>query len=90
VADGATIEDRIKQLLAARLQVSPDVLAESGTETSLLGRGIGLDSMEALALANAIEAEFDLEIADDDLTRELFATIGSVAAYVRGALASRS
>jgi acyl carrier protein len=90
VADASSIEDRIKQILAARLQISPDVLATSGAETSLLGRGIGLDSMEALALANAIEAEFDLEIADDDLTRELFATIGSVAEYVRGALAGRS
>ena len=88
--EAPSIEDRIKQLLAARLQISRDVLAESGADTSLLGRGIGLDSMEALALANALEAEFDLEIADDDLTRELFATIGSVAAYVRTALASRS
>ena len=90
MADASPIEDRIKQILAARLQISPEILANSGAETSLLGRGIGLDSMEALALANAIEAEFDLEIADDDLTRELFATIGSLAAYVRGALASRS
>ena len=90
MSNASSIEDRIKQILAARLQIGVDVLAKSGAETSLLGRGIGLDSMEALALANAIEAEFDLEIADDDLTRELFATIGSVAAYVLGALAGRS
>ena len=85
-----SIEDRIKHLLAERLRIDAAVLAESGADTSLLGRGIGIDSMEALALANAIEAEFDLGIADEDLTRELFATIGSLAAYVRAALAGRS
>jgi len=86
VADG--IEERIKALLAARLQIPPDVLATSGAETSLLGRGIGLDSMEALTLANAVETEFGIAIADDDLTVELFATIGSVTDYVRRSIAA--
>lgn len=80
-----TIEERIKALLGVRLQIPPDVLAASDGATSLLGRGIGLDSMEALTLANALETEFGIAIPDDDLTVELFATIGSVAAYVRRA-----
>lgn len=86
VADG--IEQRLKNLLAARLQIAADVLAASDAGTSLLGRGIGLDSMEALTLANAVETEFGIAIADDDLTTELFATIGSVAAYVRRSVAA--
>jgi acyl carrier protein len=77
------IEARIKALLAARLQIAPDVVASSDAGTSLLGRGIGLDSMEALTLANALETEFGIAIPDDDLTVDLFATIGSVAEYVR-------
>ena len=85
VADG--IEQRIKELLAVRLQIATDVLAASDAGTSLLGRGIGLDSMEALTLANAVETEFGIAIADDDLTIELFATIGSVADYVRRSIA---
>jgi acyl carrier protein len=79
------IEERIKDLLAARLQIPAEVLTASDGGTSLLGRGIGLDSMEALTLANALEAEFGIAIPDDDLTVELFATIGSVADYVRRA-----
>ena len=84
------IEARIKELLGARLQIAPEVLAASDADTSLLGRGIGLDSMEALTLANALESEFGLAIDDDDLTLELFATIGSVAAYVRRSLTAAS
>ncbi len=79
------IEERIKAMLGARLQIPADVLAASDAGTSLLGRGIGLDSMEALTLANALETEFGIAIPDDDLTVELFATIGSVADYLRRA-----
>ncbi len=69
-------------LLASRLQISPDLLARSDAGTSLLGQGIGLDSIEALALAVALEDEFQIEIDDADLTAELFATIGTLAEYV--------
>ena len=77
------LEERIKRLLATRLRIGPEVLATSDARTSLLGRGIGLDSVEALALAVAIEEEFDIEVDDADLTAAVFETIGSVADYVR-------
>ena len=77
------VEERIKGLLASRLRIGADVLAAADAATSLLGRGIGLDSMEALSLAIALEEEFDIEVDDADLTVALFATIGSVADYVR-------
>jgi acyl carrier protein len=77
------VEDRIVQLLGSRLRVSPEVLQASDSTTSLLGQGVGLDSIEALVLAVAIEEEFEIQVDDDDLTAALFETIGSVAAYVR-------
>jgi acyl carrier protein len=76
------IAEKIKQLLISDLQVDPDVLARSDLQTPLLGRGIGLDSMEALTLALALEREFDLQVRDEDLTVELFASIGNLAEYV--------
>lgn len=77
------VEARIKHLLVSRLRIGADTLAGSDAGTCLLGRGIGIDSIEALALAVAIEEEFDIEVDDRDLTRALFETIGSVADYVR-------
>jgi acyl carrier protein len=79
----AVIEDRIKRLLISRLRIDSEVLASSDAGTSLLGQDIGIDSMEALALAVAIEEEFDIEVDDGDFTTALFETIGSVADYVR-------
>jgi acyl carrier protein len=77
------VEDRIRHLLVSRLRIDSEVLAGSDARTCLLGRDIGIDSMEALALALAIEEEFDIEVDDGDLTTALFETIGSVADYVR-------
>ena len=76
------VEAKIKRILISKLEVSPDILSTSNSSTPLLGRGIGLDSMETLALVAGIEKEFDIEIGDEDLTVDLFKTMGALAEYV--------
>jgi acyl carrier protein len=76
------IEERIKQILISGLDINPEIIAMSNPSTPLLGRGIGLDSMETLSLISAIEKEFDIEVADDDLTVDLFKNIGTLAEYI--------
>ena len=78
----ATVQDRIKELLATRLDVHPTLLAEADGETPLIGAGIGLDSVEALALAAAVEEAFGIEIAADDFTTELFSSLARLSSYV--------
>jgi acyl carrier protein len=84
------IEQRIKQILASQLDVDPDTVAQSGPQTPLIGRGIGLDSVEAMALAVGIEEAFDIEIPDADLTTDLFQSIAALADYVRTKQAEQS
>ena len=75
--------------LLALVQQAADVpvtASELTDDTGLLGHGIGLDSIEILALVSAIEAEFGVTIADEDLKREHFATIGALARFVGGLL----
>jgi acyl carrier protein len=76
------IEDRIKSFLVTELGVEPAVLSTFDASTPLLGHGIGLDSIEVIALALAIEMEFDIQIADQDLNVELFKDLGSLTDYV--------
>ena len=52
----------------------------------LLGRGLGIDSVEALQLIAAFEERFDLTIDDEVLEPELFETIGSLADFFEGRL----
>ena len=76
------IEERIKQILISELEVNPAILAKSNSTTPLLGRGIGIDSIETLSLAAGIEEAFDISIDDEDLTVNLFKNIATLAEYV--------
>lgn len=76
------IEKRIKRILRSALGVNSSIPSESTSTTPLLGRGIGLDSMETLTLVVGIEEEFDIQVADSNLTVSLFKDIGTLAQYV--------
>jgi len=76
------IEERIKQILISELEVNPAILAKSNSTTPLLGRGIGIDSIETLSLVAGIEEAFDIQIDDEDLTVNLFKNIATLAEYV--------
>jgi acyl carrier protein len=76
------IEAKIKQLLVSELKVSPAAIADANSATPLLGRGIGLDSVETMALILSIEEEFGISVPDSDMTATLFETIGSLAGYI--------
>jgi acyl carrier protein len=76
------IEAKVKQLLVSELNVNPTTIAASDSGTPLLGRGIGLDSVETMALILAIEEEFEISVPNSDLTAALFETIETLTQYV--------
>jgi acyl carrier protein len=78
----AAIEAVIRRILVSELGADAEALARAGSEMPLLGRGVGLDSMEALALVTALEEHFAFQVDDTDLTEALFATLGTLAEYV--------
>lgn len=50
--------------------------------TGLLGRGVGLDSMEVLQLVVAAEERFDLTVDESGLLLEYFRTVGAFATFL--------
>lgn len=86
----AHIERTIKDLLIDDLQVDAALLNGAGAHTPLLGRGIGLDSVEALRLGLGLENAFDLSIPDADLTVDLFASLGALTDYIEDKLQGRA
>jgi acyl carrier protein len=76
-----------QEVLERLVPLLPVAPAERVSEAlGLLGRGIGLDSIEVLALVSAIEAEFGLTIDDADLTVEHFRTLGTLVTFVESRL----
>lgn len=84
------IETRIKQILVDDLQVDASLLESADTHTPLLGRGIGLDSVEAMRLGLGLENAFEISIPDADLNAELFASLGGLAKYVERKISART
>ncbi len=82
VKSSSEIESRIKLILISDLEIEPERLSTYDSDTHLLGKGIGLDSIETLTLAAGIEREFGIEIEDAELTPDIFETIGSLVSYV--------
>lgn len=72
----------VKNLLARSLQLGPRADALTAA-SSLLGAFPELDSMAVVAIITALEDHFDFSIADDEISAETFATLGSLTEFVK-------
>jgi acyl carrier protein len=79
----ADLEREIKDLIVEALMLD-DVTAESiDSAAPLFIEGLGLDSIDALELAMAIDKKFGVRIrADDEGNKTIFANVKNLAAHV--------
>ena len=82
------VSERVKQTIirSLRLEITPEELADNEV---LFGSGLGADSETTLEVVFALEAEFDIEVEDEELRVELFATVQSLVDYVERKLKAR-
>jgi acyl carrier protein len=77
------LETEIKQLIIDALMLEDIQAADIDSEAPLFIEGLGLDSIDALELAMALQDRFGVQIQDDpDENREIFASVKSLAAFV--------
>lgn len=80
---GATqVEHEVKDVLVKTLGVE-DRADSIDASTPLLGGLPELDSMAVLELVAALEQRFGITIDDDDVTAEIFETLGALTAFVQ-------
>jgi acyl carrier protein len=77
------LEKELRELIVEALMledVRPDQIE---ADAPLFGEGLGLDSIDALELALAIERRYQIRIAAEDArNRELFRSVRSLAAHI--------
>jgi len=77
------LESEIKQLIVEALaleEISPE---DIDTDAPLFVKGLGLDSIDALELAIAIDEQFGVEItAEDADSGEIFTSVRSLARHI--------
>ena len=76
----ATCEE-VKRLLAQVLQLGERAQQFDRT-TPLMGSLPEFDSMMVIALITALEEHFDMTIEDDEISAEIFETVGNLCDFV--------
>ncbi|MFK7991979.1 MAG: phosphopantetheine-binding protein [Sandaracinaceae bacterium] len=83
------LESELKQLIVEALLLDDVDAGDIGTDDPLFVEGLGLDSIDALELAMAIDKRYGVRIkADDEQNRRIFENVRSLAAYVEQNLAA--
>jgi acyl carrier protein len=77
----STTLDDVKSVVVSTLGIE-DRADALNASTPLLGGLPELDSMAVVELVAALEARFGFEVSDDEITGEVFETLGSLAAFV--------
>ena len=80
--DERTVMDRIKELMVDKLQL--DGLDPAGIPDDATFEFLELDSVDALELVVWLEKDFGIKVANEDLRRETFESITSLANVVLG------
>ena len=87
--DAASLRDELKALLIRKLRLR-DVGAGSITDTEPLMRGpLGLDSIDILELALAVEERYGVKISDEELGKQAFRSIAALADFITEVRAAR-
>jgi acyl carrier protein len=79
-----TIED-VKTVLGRALQLG-DKAKKFDAATALFGNIPEFDSMAVVTVVTALEERFGIVVEDDEITADIFETVGSLSRFVEGKL----
>lgn len=85
-ADQSTLES-VRSILSRCLQLGPRA-AELQRGSALLGSLPELDSMAVVHVLGALEEHFGITVADDEVSADNFATLGTLSDFVESKLAA--
>jgi acyl carrier protein len=77
----------VKRVLREVLQLGDRVKAFDGS-TGLFGSIPEFDSMAVVTVVAGLEEHFDIEIDDDDITAEIFESVGTLTRFIEEKLAN--
>lgn len=81
------VVEGVKRVLREALQLGDRVNAFDQS-TGLFGSIPEFDSMAVVAVVAGLEEQFEIEIDDDDITVEIFESVGALTRYIQGKLAN--
>ena len=86
--DREAMKHEIKQIIIAELDLRDRSESEIVDSAPLFGEGLGLDSLDALQLAMALEERFGVQIPEGEEAKQVFASVEAIADYIARAQAA--
>ena len=80
--DGKALRQEIRELLVRELDLEGTSPSDIEDDAPLFGAGLGLDSLDALQLAMAVEERFGVAVPDGEGGREAFASVAALADWI--------
>jgi len=80
--DQDALKQELKQLIVDELDLRDRTAQDIDDDAPLFGSGLGLDSLDALQLAMAIEERFGVRIPEGDAARPIFASVNALATHI--------
>jgi len=80
--DAQSVRDKLKRVMIAELNLEGKAPDDIDDGAPLFGEGLGLDSLDALQLAMAVEENFDVQIPEGDEARPIFASINTLVEHI--------
>ncbi|HEY4103138.1 MAG TPA: phosphopantetheine-binding protein [Polyangiaceae bacterium] len=87
VMDQTELKSQIKRAILEELDLRGKTEADIDDAAPLFGAGLGLDSLDALQLAMAIEERFGVSVPEGEASRAIFASVNAIAEHVAQAKA---
>lgn len=81
--DPATLKTELKELIVRELNLDDRDPATIADDASLFGEGLGLDSLDALQLAMAVEERWSVRIPEGADGRVAFASVNALADWIQ-------
>ena len=76
------MKTKLKGLIVEELRLEDLKPGHIEDDTPLFGEGLGLDSLDALQLAVAVEEHFGVRIKDENEGRTAFSSVASLAEFI--------
>lgn len=80
--DRRELKDEIKNLMIETLDLRGKTASDIEDGAALFGAGLGLDSLDALQLAMALEERFGVTVPEGDAGKEVFASVETIAELI--------
>jgi acyl carrier protein len=80
--DRESLKRDLKRLIVGELDLRDRTEADIDDNSPLFGEGLGLDSLDALQLAVAVEERFSVTIPEDEQAKSIFASVAALADHI--------